>query len=83
MVFCNTRKATEEAAEHIATHMQLKNVLTPEFEELRRKVANKKLAMLLSNGSAFHHAGLTSEDRRLIEQMFSDVIHLCANFSID
>ncbi|KPQ43211.1 MAG: ski2-like helicase [Candidatus Methanoperedens nitroreducens] len=51
------------------TREKLKN-LAAEVHETSEVDTAKKLAMCVANGSAFHHAGLISEQRKLIEGGF-------------
>jgi len=81
LVFVNTRKGAESAAEKIG--MQIKKKLKPnhvvELKTLSNKALNilesptaqcRRLAACIASATAFHHAGLTNKQRSLIEQSF-------------
>lgn len=76
IVFANTKKSAEKAAEDIAKSVKS---AAPEFEEFSDKALHalsrptqqcERLAQCLKKGVAFHHAGLTYEQRDLIEEGF-------------
>ena len=79
LVFESSRKNTEGMAGRMGisisklldndTREKLKN-LAAEVHETSEVDTAKKLAMCVANGSAFHHAGLISEQRKLIEGGF-------------
>lgn len=72
LIFCNTRKACVVACEYLRStigdsgssqgNSAIRSIL-PGFKDT-------KLQNLVMVGIAFHHAGLDSEDRRLVEQLF-------------
>ncbi|MEM4397428.1 MAG: helicase-related protein [Candidatus Woesearchaeota archaeon] len=80
LVFCNTRKCAEATAEKIAK--EIKNIeknLELEYNNLSEVALNAlsvptkqchRLSLCLKKGVAFHHAGLVSEQRSLIENNF-------------
>jgi helicase len=55
----------------IETREKLKN-LAAQVIETSEVETTKKLAQCIENGSAFHHAGLISEQRKIIENGFRD-----------
>ncbi len=76
LVFCSSKKAAESQAEKTAKKHKEQR---PEHEELSRAIlkilANptkqcKRLAACVQKGIAFHHAGLVSKQRELIEEAF-------------
>ncbi|MDD9953598.1 MAG: helicase-related protein [Candidatus Woesearchaeota archaeon] len=76
LVFCNTRRGAESQAEKIAVKIKEKR---HELEELAAKALKavasptkqcKRLAKCLAKGIAFHHAGLHSKQRELVELNF-------------
>ena len=78
LVFCSSKKAAESQAEKIAVAYKLTK---PEYEDLAEKalkvLANpttqcKRLAKCLTQGIAFHHAGLAAKQRELVEESFRD-----------
>ncbi len=79
LVFCNTRKSVEKAAEQVSKKDT--NSFFVHNEGQRRqlvgvRVANRRLQELLPHGIAFHHAGLDYADRRAIEEAFTKGIIL-------
>ncbi len=76
LVFCNTRRSAEATAEKISMHIKESS---HELEELSSKILKvlssptkqcKRLAQCIKKGIAFHHAGLASEQRKLVEDNF-------------
>ncbi|KAL2622687.1 hypothetical protein R1flu_002892 [Riccia fluitans] len=83
LVFCSSRKACETTAQHIAKYLPTfspaKRGETNGFtsgaeavEELRKSASglDPVLGMTLPAGVAYHHAGLTMEERDVVEQCF-------------
>jgi len=81
LVFVNTRKGAESAAEKIGSHIRkkLKPKEARELKELSEKALKtlenptaqcRRLSACIANGTTFHHAGLTNKQRGLIEQSF-------------
>jgi helicase len=83
LVFVNTRKSTESLADRLGLYLReslskdelaaLKDVAS----KLRRADAETtqvadRLANCISSGVAFHHAGLSPKQRRLVETAFKD-----------
>ncbi|MEM2944539.1 MAG: DEAD/DEAH box helicase [Methanomassiliicoccales archaeon] len=77
LIFVNTRKSAESMAIRYAPRMReiLKDSL--EIEELEFVIEEdeatsvaKRLRNCMKKGIAFHHAGLTNEQRRLVEKNF-------------
>lgn len=91
LVFVNTRKGAESAAENISRHIAkvLGQKEKEELSGLAEKAANaldrptiqcKRLAACIAGGAAFHHAGLASGQRSLIEKAFrlGSIRFICA-----
>ncbi|MBU1704127.1 MAG: ATP-dependent DNA helicase, partial [Nanoarchaeota archaeon] len=77
IVFANTKRSAEKAAEDLAR--KLKEV--PELSSLVDKVLHsltkpttqcERLAKCIIKGVAFHHAGLTSKQKEIIEDSFRE-----------
>ncbi|HEY5538890.1 MAG TPA: helix-hairpin-helix domain-containing protein, partial [Thermoplasmata archaeon] len=81
LVFVNTRRATESLAKKLTT--TVKKRLTEKERELLEKIAEDliagqeestsmaaRLGRCLAGGTAFHNAGLTNEQRALVETHF-------------
>ncbi|GIY11829.1 probable ATP-dependent DNA helicase HFM1 [Caerostris darwini] len=72
LVFCSTRKGVVQTAcilaqaSHFVRHSAHKQTLI----EAANTTHDTKLRECLSNGVGFHHAGLSLQDRRLMEQLF-------------
>ena len=72
IVFCSTRKSTMQAATQLK---QRKRYVLDKCSrsELRNRASNAvdvKLRELLPFGVGYHHAGLTQQDRHLVESLF-------------
>jgi len=76
LVFVNTRLSAEKEALEIA-----KKIKNTELTELSKKILSaisspteqcKKLAICVKKGVAFHHSGLVSKQRELIESSFRE-----------
>ncbi len=81
LVFANTRPRAESLAKQTAVIINplLSVEEKKQLEKLSQKIENaleipteqcRRLASLIKNGSAFHHAGLVSRQRELIEEHF-------------
>ncbi len=79
MVFVNTRKRAESVAERLAE--TTKETLTSEERQRLLDAANtlragqtnpaqERLLNAIQHGAAFHHAGLSNDDRTLVEELF-------------
>ncbi len=79
LIFESSRKNSEGMAARVGTSIsklisgevkeKLKN-LAAAINETSEVESTKKLTMCVENGSAFHHAGLISEQRKLVEDGF-------------
>lgn len=76
--FFNTKKSAEACAERIYLSLDKKDE-TPELEEIAKKIEKvlssptkqcRRLAKVIRRGVAFHHSGLHSEQRALVEENF-------------
>jgi len=88
LIFCNTRKGCLQAADALAKDYKLalasssrSNLAWPKPQRSDFKTSDKHLAALLENGIATHHAGMDSNDRRLVERLFIDgsISIICAS----
>lgn len=83
LVFVSTRRSAEATAEKIANHISryisTKSEEKQQLAELAKKIAKAlprptkqciRLAHVVENGAAFHHAGLVAKQRGLIEDAF-------------
>ena len=78
LVFCNSRKAASSTATVLARAGQAGQWLVggaarqPELQATAVRLEDPRLRELaVQHGLAWHHAGLSSQDRRTVEQMFS------------
>jgi len=76
LVFVNTKRSAEKVAEDITKKVKRKSKELDELSEKARKALSKptkqceRLAFCLKSGIAFHHAGLNSKQKELIEDAF-------------
>ncbi|MGC8645092.1 MAG: DEAD/DEAH box helicase [Thermoplasmata archaeon] len=77
LIFVKSRREAESAAERLSRSVQ--RVLSDsEREELdsisldQESPGSEKLLSVLRRGTAFHHAGMLSEHRRLVERLFRE-----------
>ncbi|MCW3997348.1 MAG: DEAD/DEAH box helicase [Candidatus Bathyarchaeota archaeon] len=80
LIFASTRKSSVSLAKKIGDHLvellskPLKRSLIQEADKIlgagERTRISDSLAKLIKNGTAFHHAGLVSVQRRFIEALF-------------
>ncbi|PAA63204.1 hypothetical protein BOX15_Mlig025296g1, partial [Macrostomum lignano] len=75
LIFCISRKSTEQVCSVLQRDLQAilargscldRDVL----QQFSARLSNKKLRDSLSSGVAFHHAGLSMEDRKCLEEAF-------------
>jgi len=80
IVFVSTRRSAEACAEEISKNIQVND---PRLKKLSDDILNalhsptkqcRRLARILKNGVAFHHAGLVAKQRHLIEENFRNGI---------
>ncbi|KAJ8310616.1 LOW QUALITY PROTEIN: hypothetical protein KUTeg_012481 [Tegillarca granosa] len=74
LVFCSTRKSTQQATELLAKDARGTYVKTVQAKQILQKNSNmlkdSKLRDLLVKGIGYHHAGLDLHDRKIIEEVF-------------
>jgi len=79
LIFVSTRRSTETTAENLGHTVQEKTGTSMDRDNLAAKILKvldhptkqcERLARCVKSGSAFHHAGLTSAQRKMIEQGF-------------
>jgi len=87
LVFVNTRKASESLASSLGP--VVKQAGEPRLDELAKiskrligeqeepTTLGSKLGKSMKNGCAFHHAGLTNPQRRLVEETFKKGLLKC------
>ncbi|MCD6468258.1 MAG: DEAD/DEAH box helicase [Thermoplasmata archaeon] len=88
LVFVNTRKSTVSLASKLSTFVE--KTLSDDEKKLLQKNAeqilsstqeviplSEKLAYCIGRGVAFHHAGLSSEQRRMVEDSFKQRMLKC------
>jgi len=88
LVFVNTRRSTVSVANNLALtvekklskqeKMNLEKILTTMKKELSELTSvDKKLYLCIKKGVAFHNAGLSSIQRRIVEQGFKERLIKC------
>jgi helicase len=76
LVFCGTKRGAEKTAEDIAKKIKIEKFEWNKLSEDILKALStptkqcKRLSYCVKRGTAFHHAGLTSKQRELIEDAF-------------
>jgi helicase len=76
LIFCNTKRGAEKTAEEIGK--KIKDIVNQELADRARKAMSKptkqceRLARCLRHGVAFHHAGLYSKQKDLVEGKFRE-----------
>jgi replicative superfamily II helicase len=88
LIFVSTRQDTQQAAEKLCevVRKQCPYMLEPfeaiKLQEIKNKATNSKLKSCIPCGIAFHHAGLSAEDKSLIEGGFREgLIRILASTS--
>lgn len=81
IVFVNTKRSAEAVAERLAAKAMSKDSETKELQEISEKVLHalsaptrqcKRLAKMITRGTAFHHSGLNHLQRELVEDGFKN-----------
>lgn len=78
LIFVSTRQDTQQAAEKLCeiVRKSFPYMLQPpeaiRLQEVRNRASNAKLKACLPCAIAFHHAGLSSEDKALVEAAFRE-----------
>jgi len=78
LIFVSTRQDTQQAAEKLCeiVRKSYPYMLQPfeaiKLQDLRNKASNSKLKACLPCAIAFHHAGLSAEDKALVEGAFRE-----------
>ena len=73
LVFCSTRKSTQHSAQILAKEnkyvksVEHKNILASVCSQLKD---SKLSELIVKNGIGYHHAGLDTSDRHLVENLF-------------
>lgn len=81
IVFCSSRKGAEKSSDRVGsiTEVELDRDERQQLEDFAERIEGalgsptsqcKRLAANVRNGSAFHHAGLLSKQRNLVEEAF-------------
>ena len=79
LIFNSSKRGSEKCAEDLAKTLKKKE----DLEEIAKKIENaletptpqcKKLGFCIRHGVAFHHSGLTTKQRTLVEQGFKNKI---------
>ena len=88
LIFCNTRKAATQAAQHLAREAGSvdRNPFVfsadhqRQLQTISQRMKDKALADVCRAGTAFHHGGMAIEDRRAVEEAFvaGHIAVLCA-----
>ncbi|CAC5418727.1 HFM1 [Mytilus coruscus] len=88
LVFCSTRKSTQQAGEILAKDSRGSMIRTTQQRQKLMKYANmvkdNKLRDLVIKGIGFHHAGMDLQDRKYMEELFAagDLLVLVATSTL-
>lgn len=76
LIFCSSRKSIELAAGVLETSLncELTGLDRHRLQQVSSKIQDTKLKSSLSKGIAYHHGGMSLDDRVLIENTFRDGI---------
>jgi len=79
LVFVNSKASAEAQAERVSKKLEGNPALDIIAEEILKALSNptkqcKRLAECVRGGTAFHHSGLNSKQRELVEDSFKDGI---------
>ncbi|KAF5277172.1 hypothetical protein FQR65_LT03878 [Abscondita terminalis] len=72
LIFCSTRKNVEMTSRHLSQNLTI-NLNIAQQQILRQTsclLSETKLKEILIHGIAYHHAGLSQEDRKIVEDLF-------------
>ncbi len=78
LIFVSTRQDTQQAAEKLCEMVRknspymLQSFEALKLQEIRNRIVSSKLKNCLPCGIAFHHAGLSAEDKALVEGGFRE-----------
>jgi ATP-dependent DNA helicase HFM1/MER3 len=75
IIFCHTKKQTEALATELVSSIGSTN--DPMLLGLAQQTNLLSLQKCLKGGTAFHHAGMENENRKLVEQNFSKGLVKC------
>lgn len=72
MVFCHSRKSTIDTAQYLSRYITstLSKDVRDKLNLIATQIHDPELAQLIRNGVAYHNAGLSREERILIEEGF-------------
>jgi len=75
LVFCQTQKGTIGACEQIINDIRPREFTKNDLQlqkliESSHQISDKNLQRFITHGVAFHNAGMTYDDRRLVEELF-------------
>lgn len=69
LIFCHSKADTEKLADLLATDRRIGS-RTSVNADIATRTRTSKLQRVLYHGIAYHHAGLETDDRRLVEKCF-------------
>ncbi len=85
IVFCHSKKETEELAGELAKSYVVSSMLNESsLDNFSSMTDTSSLHHCIRKGIAFHHAGLDASDRRVVEQAFGSgcISCLCATSTL-
>lgn len=77
LVFCQTQKGTEMACQQLISDMHHREFIEDDNSLLSliqasKRISNTSLQLMIPQGVAFHNAGLSTQDRSVVEKLFLD-----------
>ncbi|XP_067665183.1 probable ATP-dependent DNA helicase HFM1 [Haliotis asinina] len=78
LVFCSSRKSVEQSADILRKELCGRSLVKPKFREMVHKtcqlIRETKIADMVRVGIGVHHAGLSTADRRHVEELFRNAM---------
>jgi len=78
LIFCPTQKGTQQSCDQIISQIREREFIENDKQLLAlvqaaKQVSNNALQTMIPQGVAFHNAGLSYQDRNIVEGLFLDL----------